>query len=337
MRTIHFLQPPKQVLRMFCLCFLAIMALPVEADELPTFSLNAKKIVRTGVIKGAYLESTPFVFNDQRYRLENFRKQHETPDKPVQYRFHEDGFRIRDIEKDRIISVPLLNHYFGTALVWEDRVYVFCGYLGEEEPWWHIRKIVMISSEDLITWTAPKVVLRSKDGERLFNTAVRYDGSRFVLLYETNAKPWTPFTFKYCESTDLKNWTPIPDAHYGAEKYVGGPALYYESPWYYTLYLESMGDGCYDTQITRSKDLRTWQDAPADRPFIAHDPTHIPDPENAPDTRELSASDVELCEYQGKTIINVIGGDQKGISNLQSAEYDGTPRELFESFFLGVE
>lgn len=296
-----------------------------------------RDLVRTGVVPGAQLEATPFVFRDRLYRLENFRKQLETPDKPVDYRFHEDGFRIRDVAKDRVISVPLLNHYFATAIVWNDRVYVFCCYLGEDEAWWHSREIRMISSDDLITWSAPKVLVRAAEGERLFNTAVCHDGQRFVLLYETDLKPWVKFTFKFMASTDLESWTPITDAVYGPDKYVGGPALYYAAPWYYVLYLEAMGEGCYDTHITRSKDLLTWQDAPANRPFLAHDPSHVPDPVRAPDVRELSASDAELCFFDGKTIVYFIGGDQQGISDLQQAEFDGPPEALLESFFAGME
>lgn len=322
------------------LCVLALWVVVSLLSGLPAAAQAAPKpagLVRTGPIPGAWLEATPFVFRERLYRLENFRKQHETPEQPVQYRFHEDGFRIRDVEKDRVISVPLLNHYFGTAIVWEGRVYVFCGYLGEDKPWWNITEIVMISSADLITWTAPKVVIRAEGGEHLFNTAVCHDGKRFVLLYETDADPWVKFTFKFSESTDLENWTRIPDALYGPDKYVGGPALYYEAPWYYTLYLESRGEGRYDTLITRSKDLVSWQDAPADRPFMAHNPEHIPAPDLAPEVRELSASDAELCEFGGKTIVYFNGGDQQGISDLQQAEFDGPPRALFESFFEGVE
>ena len=45
--------------------------------------------------------------------------------------FHEDGFKIRDIAKDIIISVPLMNHYFSTAFVWENKVYNFYSSLEE--------------------------------------------------------------------------------------------------------------------------------------------------------------------------------------------------------------
>jgi len=290
-------------------------------------------LVKKGRVPVSCGETTPFVFNGRLYRLENFKKSDEFHGKPVQYRFHEDGFRIRDVEADRVVSVPLLNHYFAIAYVWEERVYVLAGDLGEDEPWWHIRKIVLISSDDLITWTAPQVVIRSEGGERLFNTGLCHDGDQFVLLYETDDKRWPKFTFKYCRSTDLINWEPIPGGLYGTDKYVGGPALYFEGGWYYTLYLESLGEGCYETRITRSRDLVNWQDAPADRPFLPYDPTRQPDPINHPDVWELNASDPDLCEYNGRTIVYFGGGNQLGVGDLQWAEFAGSPRELFEHFF----
>ena len=290
-------------------------------------------IVKKGVVPNSYLETTPFVFNGRFYRLENFVKSQEFPGAEVQYRFHEDGFRIRDVAQDRVISVPLLNHYFAMAFVWDDRVYVFAGNLGEDEPATHIREIVMIHSEDLITWSAPQVVLRSENNERMFNTGVCHDGQRFVMLYETDDKQWPAFTFKYCQSQDLVHWERIPGALYGVDKYVGGPALYFEGGWYYTLYVEALEGPRYETRVTRSKDLIAWEDAPADRPFVTYDPEHQPDPVGHPDVYEINASDAELCEVNGKTVIFFNGGNQLGVCDLQWAEFAGTPRELLESFY----
>ncbi len=290
-------------------------------------------LVKKGVVPDAYSEVTPFVFKGRLYRLENFRKQQETPEKSVEYRFHEDGFRVRDVELDRVISVPLLNHYFATAFVWQERVHVFAGYLGQDEPWWHIRTIVTVTSTDLITWTAPQVVIRSERDELMYNNSMCHDGERFVMLYETNDDRWPPFTFKYCESDDLVTWRRIPGALYGVDKYVGGPALYHEGGWYYTLYVEALPDRRYDTRIARSKDLLTWENAPDDRPFLDYDYEHRPDPVRFPDVREISASDAELCEFGGKTIVYFNGGDQLGVADLQWAEYHGPPRSLLESFF----
>ena len=291
-------------------------------------------LVKKGVVPNSFSETTPFVFNDRLYRLENFMKSQEFLGKPVQYRFHEDGFRIRDVELDRVISVPLLNHYFAIAYVWEGRVYAFAGFLGTDDEWWRIRRLVMISSDDLITWTAPKVVLEAENNEHIFNTGICHDGKRFVLLYETDDQRYTPkFTFKYSQSDDLAHWERIPGALYGLGKYVGGPALYFENGWYYTLYLEALEGPHYETRLTRSRDLIEWHDAPPDRPFVTYDSSHRPDPGHHPEVFEINASDAELCEFRGKTIVYFNGGNQQGVGDLQWAEYDGSPRDLLESFY----
>ncbi len=190
----------------------------------------------------------------------------------------------------------------------------------------------MTSSKDLKKWTKPKIVVKASGDEFFFNTAVCKGKDTFVLLYETNDSRWKPFTLRYMESTDLKNWQPIPNALYGADKYVGGPALYYESGWYYTLYLESIEKG-YETRITRSQDLIHWEDAPQNQPFITFDATHKNIPLINPAISELNASDVELCYFDGKTILYFTGSDQTTAGDLQWATYEGTPAQLFAHFF----
>jgi len=293
------------------------------------------RLRKTVVFRGATtVETTPFVMHNRLYRLENAPKSKEFPFEIPQYRFHEDEIRVRDIEEDRIVSVVLRNHYFGSAFVWDGRLHIFAGDYGEDQPWWHIRRIVMISSNDLIHWTEPVTVIESENRERLFNTAVCRGENSFVLLYETDDTRWTPpFTFKYCTSDDLLNWTRIPDAIYGESKYVGGPALYYEGGFYYTLYLQDLG-GAYETRITRSRNLLHWEDAPEGRPFLTPNLEHAPQPDLFPDVREISACDAKLCAWQGKTLVYFYGGNQQGQGALQLAEFDGSPRELLEHYFM---
>lgn len=289
-------------------------------------------IQKQGRLGSPLVESSPFVFKGKLFLLENNQRFWDVQGaKPGDF-FHEDEVRIRDVESDQVISVPLKNHAFGTVLTWNNRVYIFAGDYGEGKPWRHISEISMTSSTDLKNWTKPITILKAKEDEFFYNTAVCRGEDRFVLLYETNDDKWKPFTFRYMESTDLENWKEIPDAIYGKKKYVGGPALYYENDWYYTLYLESLENG-YETRITRSRDLITWEDAPSDRPFITFDPTHRDIPLIDPSISESNASDVELCYYNGKTIIYFTGSDQTTAGDLQWATYEGTPRQLFEHFF----
>jgi len=278
-------------------------------------------------------EPTPFVFKGRLYRLENFMRSKDFPKEIPQYRFHEDGFQIRDVETDRIISIPLLNHYFATAFVWDDQVHVFCGDYGDNQPWWHIKRYVKISSADLITWTSPETVIKADESESLFNNSVCYDGKRFVMLIETDDPKWVKFSFKFYTSTNLIDWTLLEDALYGTEKYVGGPALYYYDKTYYVLYVANKNNKGHETRIARSRDLFTWEDAPENRPFLTYDPNYITDPENYPGVMEKNASDVELCEWQGKTIINFCGGNQCGCADLKEAVFDGPPSDLLNFFF----
>ncbi|RTE54313.1 hypothetical protein EHW67_03860 [Arenibacter aquaticus] len=289
-------------------------------------------IEKKGRLGSPLVETSPFVFEDKLYLLENNQRFWDVKRaKPGDY-FHEDEVRIRDVKSDKIISVPLKNHGFGTALVWNDRVYVFAGDYGEGKPWRQITEISMTSTSDLKTWTKPQVILRAGKNEFFFNTAVCRGKSEFILLYETNDKHWKPFTFRYMKSTDLINWEAIPNAIYGTDKYVGGPALYYEGGWYYTLYLEALNPG-YETRITRSKDLLHWEDADVDRPFITFDTAHKNIPLIDLSISESNASDVELCYYNGRTILYFTGSDQTTAGDLQWATYDGTPQQLFEHFF----
>jgi alpha-L-fucosidase len=279
------------------------------------------------------VEVTPFVLKDRLYLVENWQKQWDHPGSPDGSRFQEDEVRIRDVEADRVVATPLVGHGLGMALVWQDRVYVFAGDWGKEKKW-QITTITLTSSADLASWRQPEVVLRAEPQEKFFNVSVCRGLDRFVLLVESNDPQWPPFTFKYFVSDDLRRWKPVADAIYGHDKYVGGPALYYEDGWYYTLYLESLGQNRWETRITRSQDLVRWQDAPTGRPFVTFNPANTIHPLRPGHLREVNASDAEVVYWRGQTLVYFTGGDQQLAGDLQLAEFNGTPRELFERFFV---
>ena len=313
---------------------------------------------KKGTVLNQMGETTPFVFNDRFYRLENYQRFLDFPAAAASdgYRFMEDQVRVWDVEAQRLVSTALVGHSFGFAFVHGGRVYVFAARHRADRPWRTFTAIDMTSSDDLLHWTPPQTVIEAeevaRDGqpgqEYLFNTAVcrattesgEEDGApRFVLLYETDDPRWPAFTFKYCESNDLLHWRRIPGALYGREKYVGGPALYSEGGWFYTLYLQDLNGyhgGTWETRLTRSKDLIHWEDAPLDRPFLAPDPSriqHYPRGDKLIEVREVNASDAELVCWQGKTLVYFNGGDQQTLGDLQMAEFEGTPRQLFEHFY----
>jgi len=289
-----------------------------------------------GKLDSPLVEVTPFVFKDKFYLLENWQKQWENPGDTDGSHFTRDEVRIRDMAGNRIVSIPFTGHGLGMALVHDDRVYVFAGDWGTEKKW-QITKISMVSSDDLVNWSKPVVVLEAQPHEKFFNVSVCRGADRFVLLIESNDPAWPSFTFKYFESDDLVQWEPIADALYGEEKYVGGPALYYEGDYFYTLYLQALGDRFYQTRVTRSKDLIHWQDAPVTRPVATFDPENRVHRLRPPEIRERNASDVELCEWQGRTIVYYTGGDQQYAGDLQWADFEGSPQEFLESFYIELD
>ena len=289
-------------------------------------------LVKKGKLDSPLVEVTPFVFKNRFYLLENWQKQWEFPGSPNGSRLQEDEVRIRDVKADRIVSVALVGRGLGMAFVWQDRVYVFAGNWGTNKKW-NINEIEMTSSEDLVHWTEPVVVLKAEPQEKFFNVSVCRGKDKFALLVESNDPAWPAFTFKYFVSDDLLKWTRVPDAVYGRDKYVGGPALYFEDNTYYTLYLHALGGGRYETRITRSSDLVDWQDAPQGRPVVTFNPKNKVHPLRPANIRETNASDVEVCQWQGKTLVYFTGGDQHLAGDLQLAEFAGTPAELFKRFY----
>ena len=282
-------------------------------------------------------ETTPFVWKGRLYSLENFHRSADFPGKPTCYKMHEDGCYIRDVETDTRLCYPWLNHYFSTVNVFNGKLVLIGGDYEWDLPWWNIKKMQMMTSNDLTTWSRPITILEANERENLFNNCIVFDGEKYVLLYETDdPELGQKFTFRFAVSKDLTAWEKLPDEYvYGIGKYVGGPGLYFQDGYYYCLYLaETFGKyGFWDTKIARSKNLKNWEDAPEGRSFVYPDTSHITNPENAPDIHEINASDVELVEFNRQVHIWWCGGNQETVGDVQHAVYNGTQKQLLESFF----
>ena len=92
--------------------------------------------------------------------------------------------------------------------------------------------------------------------------------------------------------------------------------------------------------IARSTDLLSWEIAPVNPVLFYGDEDRVLDGEFSEEEKErinnslnTNNSDVDVCEYNGKTIILYSWGNQMGKEFLAKAEYDGPMAEFFESFF----
>ena len=101
----------------------------------------------------------------------------------------------------------------------------------------------------------------------------------------------------------------------------------------------------YANSVARSKDLIVWEYSPIN-PVLMYDEEDrkIASPFLTPADRERIAnalnvnnSDMEMCEYLGRTIIYYSWGDQRGTEFLAEACYEGPMHELFRAFFEAEE
>ena len=155
------------------------------------------------------------------------------------------------------------------------------------------------------------------------------------------------YTEFFASSSDLERWTLLPfDTAYTPARYCACPALRYSEGYYYMICLESLPLLRWAPYIYRTRDFETWE-------IGLHNPVLMPSGEDRrvkpgvripPELAETNAhhvdvnnSDVDLCEYQGKTYVVYCAGHQalaQGMSGLTcEAVYDGPMAEFLRAYF----
>jgi len=210
-----------------------------------------------------------------------------------------------------------------SALVHAGTLYAFAARF-ENNDW---NDVTAFKSADLKNW-ASKVVVQ-QEREHLFNTSVCRGPDGFVMAYESNDPQYPPFTIKFAVSKDLENWTKLPGAVFGTNRYAACPCLRYVDGYYYMMYLEHRSPlHVFETYIVRSNDLKRWWLSAAN-PVLAVDGLD----------EGINASDPEIVEVDGKTYVYFSVGDQLTWMNVKRAAYTGPMREFFAHWFAtpGIE
>lgn len=238
---------------------------------------------------------------------------------------------------------------FLSAFCDEDRIYVFSTL--ENQVYRYV-------TEDLKTWTK-SLVLEFPDIFRLFNTSVCKGDGKYMMAVEAawaglrtgkeknTGNPYigVHFTEFFAESTDLEHWTLYPfEDGYTPERYNACPCLRYCNGYYYMICLEELPLTRYAPYMYRTKDFKEWEMGMCNPIFIASEedrhtkPGYYIDPEveekNAHSTN-INNSDVDICEFEGKTYINYLTGTQGDTWHgcLCEAIYDGPMAEYLEGNF----
>lgn len=308
----------------------------MENPHFNNISIKKPIIRKLGTIKCDVVEATPIVFHDRLYRLEYFReqRQNEANDSDMTY------MHFIDVYTNSLTSPFAYGHHFGTAFVNGDYMYVAASmYVDNKCP--DPGLINVFRSDDLENWELyGKLEL---PGLNTFNTGICEKDGIYTMLIEVD-KP-VGFTFRFAQSENMKDWTLLPlEKHFQDGRYAGGPAIYTlpDDPYYYVLYLEAYPEYRFANCIARSTDLIKWEYSPINpvlmydeyedkkiaSPFLTvHERLRI---DRALDTNN---SDMELCEFLGRTIIYYSWGNQRGNEYLAEAAYEGSMKDLLQGFF----
>ncbi len=301
------------------------------------------KIRRHGTIKYGTVESTPIVFGDTLYRFEYNRPSRSDHLKAVN-RYNPNpwsSFHFIDLKTGRQTPSFAKNHHLGSAFT-DGGVMYAIGVDGE----WGCDTLHIFRSTDLETWECPGEL--HLPGWKIFNTGVCKMNGVYTLLMEISEPVeeagTSPFTFRFATSTDMIHWTLTPtECVFQKDRYAGAPAIYaIGDGYYYVLYLEAYPGPCYAQCIARSKDLKNWEYSPinpmmmyseAEDKQIANPFLTIEEQQQIADALDINNSDVELCEFNGRTIIYYSWGNQRGMEFLAEASYEGTLASFLQAWF----
>lgn len=215
-------------------------------------------------------------------------------------------------------------HSLASALVHDGVLYAFAARF-ENNDW---NDVTLFRSADLKSWT--KKVVVTQDREHLFNTSVCPGPDGFVMAYESNDPRYPPFTIKFAQSPDLENWTRLPEAVFGTNRYAACPCLRFADGYYYLMYLEHRSPPLhvFETYIARSQDLKRWWLSTANPVLVAEGLDE-----------GINASDPELVESAGRTYVYFSVGDQLTWMDVKRATYPGPLREFLAAWFAvpGIE
>ncbi|MGE3317471.1 MAG: hypothetical protein AB7O26_20345 [Planctomycetaceae bacterium] len=268
------------------------------------------KLQQFGRVGRDLCEASPVIWNEKLVLLECVR--------PASGGTGKDHYlAIKDVESGAELSRFAEGYGLASALVHDGEFHAFASRRSDDGDW---NDVTMFSSRDLKSWKT-KVVIE-QENEHLFNSSVCVAGNQFVMAYETNDSQYAPFSIKFATSSDLQNWTKVPGAVFGQDRYTACPCIRYVDGYYYMMYLEHRQPRWFfETYLARSSDLKTWEQSSAN-------PVLTPGVDDG-----VNASDPDIVEHRGKTHLYYSVGDQQTWTKLKRAVYPGSLSDFFKGYF----
>lgn len=292
------------------------------------------------------VETTPIVYKGELYRFEVVRSKSFTATNAcADWTALGDEPCLRFVHVRSNQATPLFaeGHTFGFPIVVGETMYVVTG----NSNVWGSDALVFYRSDDLVNWE--QYAEHNMPGWKIYNMNIAEKNGEYILMIEISAPEEecgpAPFTFRFLKSNDMTHWTLTPsECVFQKDRYSGSPALYTleDDPYFYVGYLEEYPNYRFGNSLARSKDLIHWEYSPIN-PVLMYDEVEdkkIGSPFLTPADRaridaalDTNNSDMELCEYLGRTIIYYSWGDQKGTEFLAEACYEGSMKDFLTGFF----
>ncbi|MBE7036336.1 MAG: hypothetical protein E7403_03475 [Ruminococcaceae bacterium] len=319
-----------------------------RVDEIKSRTVFPKKpaIRKQGTIScNCIVETTPIVYRGELYRFEVVRRKSFTSATKGSWHDVEDSPCLRFVKVRTNEATPIFaeDHTFGFPIVVGDKMYVVTG----KSKTWGADTLVFMRSDDLVSWEIYQEL--PMPGFKIYNMNIAQKDGKYTLLIEISAPLEEcgshPYTFRFLQSDDMTHWTLMPkECVFQKDRYAGSPGLYTldDDPYYYVTYLEEYPMCCYANCIARSKDFINWEysllnpvlmydeyeDKKIASPFLTMEDRALIDA-----ALDINNSDMEICEFLGRTIIYYSWGDQLGHEFLAEACYEGTVKEFLQGFF----
>ncbi len=247
---------------------------------------------------------------------------------------------IRDVETGKFISFCAPDVYFHSGYFEEDTAYILGVDMKRRDT------IRIYESHDLVNWTDRD--LFTNPGWVYYNTGLTKSPDGYAIILESSSpKEYNPnpFTHFFATSPDLKTWTHLDPERCSLtkERYHGGPWLRYSDGWYYAFAVEMYPCRIFTNHIFRTKDFENWyaghynpvlMPSNEDKLISAHACDIDEDTLKRIETAyNCNNSDIDMCDWNGKTYINYLCGNQYNFYWMCEAEFDGTVAEFLKSYF----
>lgn len=252
------------------------------------------------IIYSNRMEGSPVIFNNELYHI-------------ISDRFETQSIQI--FKGNVLFNSYKTNGHLISALVDNNIVYIFST-IDEQ-------LISMTSSSDLIHFTNERIIYKSTPDIKIFNTSVAKDPTGFILAFEICKTGQICFNSRFLHSDDLDKWAVV-GSTFSPNEYAACPTIRYDNGFYYLFYLKYTGK-LYETHVSRSKDLITWEYGNV-----------VLSPSDNKDLDSINNSDFDLIEYNGNVVIQYAEGNQaseNGWANIRNANYVGSMSQFLESFF----